>query len=156
MDNDIWRSPGARSLPSRKRECESPLLGIARGTAKARRITPTPQSNGFATPQDSASSVIDIIDLTGDDVDYDATCIAQHIKEEKRHEQEMRDRSLAQQLSSQGDPAPVVPSTPAPGSGHSDAFSKIMASQMPNSHGQFVKREDPASPATDTTHAWRI
>ncbi|KAM4063413.1 zinc finger, c3HC4 type (RING finger) domain-containing protein [Hirsutella rhossiliensis] len=145
MDNDIWRSPGARSLPSRKRECESPLLGIARGTAKARRITPTPQSNGFATPQDSASSVIDIIDLTGDDVDYDATCIAQHIKEEKRHEQEMRDRSLAQQLSSQGDPAPVVPSTPAPGSGHSDAFSKIMASQMPNSHGQFVKREDPAS-----------
>ncbi|XP_044714562.1 putative ATP-dependent helicase [Hirsutella rhossiliensis] len=59
MDNDIWRSPGARSLPSRKRV------------------------NGFATPQDSASSVIDIIDLTGDDVDYDATCIAQHIKEEK-------------------------------------------------------------------------
>lgn len=67
--------------------------------------------------------------------------IAQGIKEDRRRAQEIQDRNMALQLSSQEIPTPAFPTTPATGQGHANAFSKIMASQMPNSHGQYLKRE---------------
>lgn len=53
----------------------------------------------------------------------------------------MRDRQLAIQLSSQESPSPEAPPAAAPELGHTNAFSKIMASQMPSSHGPLVRSQ---------------
>ncbi|POR34229.1 Putative ATP-dependent helicase C23E6.02 [Tolypocladium paradoxum] len=137
MDNGVWGSPASHSLPSRKREYDSTSLGIANGQVKSRRTTPTPGGDPFAS-QESPSNFrgVEIIDLTGDDVDYDSTCVAEQIKQEKRQDQETGDRHLALQLSSQESrPSPGRSSTPAANLAHTNAFAKLMASQRSNSRG---------------------
>ncbi|KJZ72565.1 hypothetical protein HIM_08089 [Hirsutella minnesotensis 3608] len=127
MNNDDWLGPSARALPNRKRLHQ---LSFSNGgpTAKARRITPSPQVDRFSSPSSERADSVDIIDLTGEDVDFDAERIAAQIKQENQIKQELSDRNLAWQLSSQNGDSP--PSTsPATDGPHSDVFRKMMGSQ---------------------------
>ncbi|PNY27197.1 ATP-dependent helicase, partial [Tolypocladium capitatum] len=136
MDDAGWGSP---SLPSRKRECDSTSLGIVNGQVKSRRTTPTPGGDPFAS-QDSPGGFrgVEIIDLTGDDVDYDSTCVAEQIRQEKRQGQETKDRELALLLSSQESMPSPGPTTPAANPAHANAFAKLMATQRSNVRGPIA------------------
>ncbi|UNI13796.1 hypothetical protein JDV02_000504 [Purpureocillium takamizusanense] len=129
MDRDIWSSPASRSLPSRKRELQATNFSARGGSPKSRRTTPTPA--GSSRPMASSQSV-EIVDLTGSDVEDDATYIAEQIKAENRVKQELRDRQLAQQLSQESSAGPSRP-TSDPRS--EDALSRLMATQRANSRG---------------------
>ncbi|UKZ82382.1 hypothetical protein TrVFT333_010170 [Trichoderma virens FT-333] len=86
----------------------------------------------FDPPSDGE---VEIIDLTGADVDADSTRIAEQYRQAERHRQEKADREMALLLSSQdSQPSSRNASGPSRSSGpqQPSAFSKIMASQRSN------------------------
>ncbi|PHH78726.1 hypothetical protein CDD80_6361 [Ophiocordyceps camponoti-rufipedis] len=130
MNNDFWNSPAGSPLSSRKRGRQSPGPGGIAGPAKSRRSTPRREPGlSFQSPGSSAANVID---LTGDDVDLNAACVREQIKQEKRSKQEMRDRNIALELDQSSQLRELPLPAPAPGQGHTNAFSKIMATQRSN------------------------
>ncbi|KID89970.1 SNF2-related protein [Metarhizium guizhouense ARSEF 977] len=136
--HDIWDSPSSTSLPSRKRDLRAADGLTVDGQNKSRRTTPIPGGKRSSTPSRQAmeyndTEPIDIIDLTGDDVDFDSTMVAEQIRQQQRQERENRDRKMAMQLASQ---PPVVPSTSSDmASDEMDAFSRIMATERANTRG---------------------
>ncbi|RFU80480.1 snf2-related [Trichoderma arundinaceum] len=129
-------SPASLSLRSKKRDFESTNLRAGRESSKSRRTTPTPLGNHSRGAVGSSSDDhVDIIDLTGADVDEDSTYIAQQIKQAERLQQVNRDREIAILLSSQGSqPSSQNASGPSRKSGpeQPSAFSRIMATQRSN------------------------
>ncbi|KAG8420664.1 hypothetical protein J3459_010880 [Metarhizium acridum] len=136
--HNIWDSPSSISLPSRKRDIRATDGFTVDRQNKSRRTTPIPGGNRSSTPSRQAveyndTEPIDIIDLTGDDVDFDSTMVAEQIRQQQRQERENRDRQMAMQLASQ---TPVVPSSSSDmASDEMDAFSRIMATERANTGG---------------------
>ncbi|KAL7925886.1 SNF2 family N-terminal domain-containing protein [Trichoderma austrokoningii] len=132
-------SPASLSLRSRKRDFESAYLDAGRETSKSRRTTPIPFGGRPRAAGPSLSDEeVEIIDLTGADVEADATFIAEQIRQADRHKQEKADRDMAILLSSQ-DAQPLADRASGP-SGSSDpqqrsAFDRIMATQRSNAPG---------------------
>ncbi|TWU75136.1 hypothetical protein ED733_002905 [Metarhizium rileyi] len=139
--HDAWDSPSSISLPSRKRDLRATDSFITEeGQNKSRRTTPTPGGNPFSTPSRLGvayddTEPIDVIDLTGDDVDLDSTVIAEQIRQQHRQEQENRDMEIAMQLSSQYIPTSTPTSSSNMNPGEPDAFTKIMDTERANSRG---------------------
>ncbi|KAI9172276.1 ATP-dependent helicase [Paramyrothecium foliicola] len=131
--HDIWSTPGSASIPSRKRTFGAMNLHVPSSANKSRRTSPTPNRNSFDYTSQAVfdSDPIDIIDLTGDDIEADSALVAQQMRELERQTQENNDRDMAFRLSNQGHASPP-PANPTP---HHNAFSKLMASQRSNSAG---------------------
>ncbi|UKZ95079.1 uncharacterized protein TrAFT101_009929 [Trichoderma asperellum] len=132
-------SPASLSLRNRKRDFESTHLDAGRESSKSRRTTPIPfgvRPRAVAPPSLSDEEV-EIIDLTGADVESDATYIAEQIRQADRHEQEKADREMAIFLSSQ-DSQPSYPRASGPPRSSDpeqpSAFDRIMATQRSNAH----------------------
>ncbi|OAQ89588.1 SWI/SNF family DNA-dependent ATPase Ris1 [Purpureocillium lilacinum] len=91
-------------------------------------LPPAGTSRSLVSSQD-----VEIVDLTGSDVEDDATYIAEQIKAENRAKQELRDRQLAQQLSQE---SPAGPSSRLPSNPEGqNPLSRLMATQRANSRG---------------------
>ncbi|KAH6605182.1 hypothetical protein Trco_006889 [Trichoderma cornu-damae] len=137
-------SQASLSLRSRKRGFDSANLHVGDESSKSRRTTPTPlrsRSRGAGAVSLSDDEV-EIIDLTGADVDADATYIAEQIKQARRHQQEKEDREMALLLSSQDTkPSSQSASGPRTSSGPQlpSAFSRLMATQGSNAPGAPVE-----------------
>ncbi|KID96249.1 SNF2-related protein, partial [Metarhizium majus ARSEF 297] len=136
--HDIWDSPPSISLPSRKRGLRATDDFTIDGRNKSRRTTPIPGGNRSSTPSRQAmeyneTEPIDIIDLTGDDVDFDSTMVAERIWQQQRQEQEDQDRQIAMQLASQ--PPAISPSSSDMNSDDMYALSRIMATERANTRG---------------------
>ncbi|KAL7930474.1 SNF2 family N-terminal domain-containing protein [Trichoderma chlorosporum] len=126
---------------NRKRNYDSTQLNAGRESSKSRRTTPSP-FGGFSRqfePLEDSDGEVEIIDLTGADVDADSTRIAEQYRQAERHRQEKADREMALLLSSQGSqPSQPSSSRNAPGPSRSlglqqpSAFSKLMATQRSN------------------------
>ncbi|KAL7972596.1 SNF2 family N-terminal domain-containing protein [Trichoderma sp. SZMC 28014] len=132
-------SPASLSLRNRKRDFESTHLDGGRESSKSRRTTPVPfGGRPRAVAPSLSDEEIEIIDLTGADVEADATFIAEQIRQVQKHEQEKADREMAILLSSQdsqplshrasGQPRSSDPQQPS-------AFDRIMATQRSNAPG---------------------
>ncbi|KAL6901650.1 SNF2 family N-terminal domain-containing protein [Trichoderma evansii] len=129
-------SPASLSLRNRKRDFESTHLDTGRESSKSRRTTPIPfGSRPRAAPPSLSDDEVEIIDLTGADVESDATIIAEQIRQAHRHQQERADREMAIFLSSQdSQPSSHHASGPPRSSDpeHPSAFARIMATQRSN------------------------
>ncbi|KAL7948399.1 SNF2 family N-terminal domain-containing protein [Trichoderma barbatum] len=133
-------------MRNRKRNFESANLHVGRASSKSRRTTPSPfsgLSRAFEPP--SSDGEIEIIDLTGADVEADSTRIAEQYVQEKRYQQEKDDRELALLLSSQNSqPLSRNNSGPSRSSGpeQPSAFSRIMATQRSNAPEAPIELSD--------------
>ncbi|KAL6820984.1 SNF2 family N-terminal domain-containing protein [Trichoderma sp. SZMC 28015] len=124
---------------NRKRNYDAAHLSVGRESSKSRRTTPSP-FGGFSRAYDPPSSdgEVEIIDLTGADVDADSTRIAEQYRQAERHRQEKEDREMALRLSSQDSQSSARsasgPSGPSRSSGshQPSAFSRLMATQRSN------------------------
>ncbi|RDA95308.1 hypothetical protein CP533_3518 [Ophiocordyceps camponoti-saundersi (nom. inval.)] len=145
----IWHAPASLSTPPRRAvnvdSWDSPTMSVLSSRKRGRQLSdsdvfsprrPTPQRGPLRSSQNIGSNDIEIIDLTGDDVGSNAVCVAEQIKQQKRSEQEVNDRKLALELSSQSpsSSAGLPLAATDSGSGHADAFSKMMATQQSNAH----------------------
>ncbi|OAQ60939.2 SWI/SNF family DNA-dependent ATPase Ris1 [Pochonia chlamydosporia 170] len=137
--HDVWDSPSSISLPSRKRDLRASDPFTMNSQNKSRRTTPNPAGDRASTPsrlgrESDGIEFIDIIDLTGDDVDFDSSVVAEQIRQQQRHEQENRDMPMAMQFSSQYSPVPSSSSNANASEPY--AFVRLMATQRANSRGR--------------------
>ncbi|KAL6697558.1 SNF2 family N-terminal domain-containing protein [Trichoderma pleuroticola] len=121
---------------NRKRNYDATHLSVGLESSKSRRTTPSP-FGGFSRAYDPPSSdgEVEIIDLTGADVEADSTRIAEQYRQAERHRQEKEDREMALRLSSQDSQSSArSASGPSRGSGshQPSAFSRLMATQRSN------------------------
>ncbi|CEJ86352.1 hypothetical protein VHEMI04083 [[Torrubiella] hemipterigena] len=79
-----------------KRELTSPS---GSGRNKSRRSSPMTAPPPVLPSQVLANQPIEIIDLTGDDIQLDASLVADQIRRERQHTQSVEDRRFAEQLS---------------------------------------------------------
>lgn len=79
------------------------------------------------------------------DVDEDSTYIAEQVRQEKRHAQERKDRDMAMFLSNQDLERQSLGSSSTPAGHNSNAFSKIMSSQLSNARTAFGSDDDDSS-----------
>ncbi|KAG6033093.1 hypothetical protein E4U41_007009 [Claviceps citrina] len=112
---------------------------------KSRRTTPIKRDGHVSASSEhsarsSLSKYVDLIDLTGDDVDLDAYCVSQQLAQDKQRQQEQEDRLLAMRLSSNQSPGPLSSGTPSSSSNTESAppsaFYKLMETQRLNAGGQ--------------------
>ncbi|KAG6009700.1 hypothetical protein E4U43_008683 [Claviceps pusilla] len=139
-----------------KRNLGEAEFDSANGRVKSRRTTPhrndgrVSESSRFSGTS-FPSEPVDIIDLTGDDVDVDAYCISQQLMQAKQREQEQEDRRLAWQLLGSQSPVPsptVTPSSSRTESARPSALSKLMETQRLNAPGLT---DEPRSPLPRTS-----
>ncbi|ODA83214.1 hypothetical protein RJ55_01725 [Drechmeria coniospora] len=149
------------SARSQKRSFASTSLPLGPDRFASKRRTPTPSAMMGHRPHGSPSSLgtLDIIDLTGDDVDADAICIAEQIRQENRHRQEASDRELALRLSQEApvdvfnEPLPTLLPTSYsnPAMMQADVASRPPAVQTPGRHDGaswlVAQTQNPPSPA---------
>ncbi|PON26384.1 hypothetical protein TGAM01_v204860 [Trichoderma gamsii] len=132
-------SPASLSLRNRKRDFESTHLHGGRESSKSRRTTPVPfGGRPRAVAPSLSDEEVEIIDLTGADVEADATFIAEQIRQVQRHEQEKADREMAILLSSQDSQSSSHRASGPPRSSdpqQRSAFDRIMATQRSNAPG---------------------
>ncbi|KAG5984447.1 hypothetical protein E4U55_004791 [Claviceps digitariae] len=147
----------------------------ANGHVKSRRTTPIRHDGGVRESSGHSrrslpSQPLDIIDLTGDDVDVDAYCISQQLVQAKQREQEKEDRRMALQLSGNQSPVPSSMATPSSSrteSAQPSALFKLMETQRLNAGGRtdgpwspsssaFVAASGKESPSPSQTEQYRM
>ncbi|KAL6889729.1 SNF2 family N-terminal domain-containing protein [Trichoderma longibrachiatum] len=128
------------TVRSRKRDFEASGLHAGTNLASQRRAAPGLFS-GSQNPSWSPSSdeQIEIIDLTGADVDYDSSKIVEQLRQEReRVKTEKGKATTASQSSSQNASGPSAASN----SGQPSAFSRMMATQRLNQSQTVLEISD--------------
>ncbi|KAL6854240.1 SNF2 family N-terminal domain-containing protein [Trichoderma novae-zelandiae] len=140
LASGIGDSPSL-TVRSRKRDFEATALHAGADSTKYRRTAPWPFS-GSPNPSRPPSSddQIEIIDLTGADVDYDSSKIAEQL----RLERDMKKRAERERATTASQPSSQNASGPSrsSGPGQPSAFSRMMATQRLNAPQNFLEISD--------------